>query len=289
MVAESLFTQSLVDGLILGLVYAVAAIGLSLAFGVMELINVAHGDLIILGSFLAFTFWKAGVNPVLSLPLVIAMGGLIGYVLQRYLVNRIIGGPPLATLVFFFGIAIALPNIYIMVWGPYSKSITTPEFSKVYDFGVFSLSLAKVYAGIVSILAIVSMLYTFYKTKLGLAMRATIQNREAAMMFGVDVYKVYSLALAIALALATLAGSLIAVTLAFTPVSGAFYTLLTFLIVVLGGMGYLMGSVIAGILMGLVQSFVATYLGSSYVYAIMFLMLYIILLVSPRGILGRGV
>ncbi|MEB3779283.1 MAG: branched-chain amino acid ABC transporter permease [Desulfurococcales archaeon] len=290
MPSEILVLQSIVDGVILGLIYALAAMGLSLAFGVMHIINVAHGDFIILGSFLTYTVASIiGLDPLLGVPLALAVGGLIGYGLQRYVVNRIIEGPPLASLVFFFGLAIALPNIYIIIWGPFSRSVTAPYLSATYNLGPVSLSFAKIVAVVIAIAAIALTLAIYYRTKLGLAMRATIQNRQAALVFGVNIYSVYSVALAISLMLAGLAGSLIAMTLAFSPVQGALYTLLSFLIVVLGGMGYIVGSLIAGLIMGLIQSITATYLGSAYVYAIMFMLLYIVLLISPKGILGRGV
>lgn len=287
--SESLLFQSIIDGIVLGLIYSIAAMGLSLAFGVMHIINVAHGDFIILGAFLTYTMSTIiGLDPLLGIPVVIAAGGAIGYVLQRFIVNRIIGGPPLATLVFFFGLAIALPNIYIIVWGPFSRSVNVPYLATTFSIGPASLSLSKVVAAMVSLLIIAATLTVYYRTKLGLAMRATVQNREAAMLFGVNIHSVYAVVLAISLALATLSGSLIAITLAFSPVQGALYTLLTFLIVVLGGMGYPVGSIIAGLLMGLIQSLAATYLGSTYVYALMFILLYLVLLISPKGLLRRG-
>ncbi len=288
-VSGPLLVQSIIDGLVLGLIYSIAAVGLSLAFGVMHIINVAHGDFIILGSLLTYTFYTAGLNPLLSLPLVGAVGAIIGYSLQRFVVNRIVAGPPLATLVFFFGLAIALPNIYIMIWGPFSKSVTVPYLAKALTVGPVNLSLARVASAAIALVTIAATLFVYYRTRLGLAMRATIQNREAAALFGVNVSSIYALVLAMSLVLATLSGGLIAMSLAFSPVQGPLYTLLTFLIVVLGGMGYPLGSIVAGILMGLIQSIAATFLGPAYVYALMFLLLYIVLLISPKGLLRRGI
>ncbi len=287
---EQLLIQSLVDGLILGTIYALAAMGLSLAFGIMHVINVSHGDFVVLGAFIAYILWSLlGVNPLLAVPLTIAINGSIGFLLQRYVVNRIVDAPPLTTLVFFFGLAITLPNLYILLWGPFNRSIVSPYLTTPYIVGEISISLAKLLALIVALISIITTILVINKTKLGLAMRATAQDREAALMFGINIYNIYAAALAFSLILAGISGSLIAMTAAFTPVQGATYTLLTFLIVVLGGMGYIYGSIVGGLLMGLLQVLVATYIGALYVYAIMFLVLYIILLISPRGILRRGI
>lgn len=284
----SLFAESTLDGIIIGLIYGVASLGLSLAFGVMGVINVAYGDFLILGSFLIFTLYAIGIDPLLGLLVLVGAGILTGYLLQKWLVNKVIGGH-LATLMLFFGFAIALPNIYIMVWGPYTKSIIVPYLTETIKIGAVSLTLSRLVAGIIAAIAIVATLYAYHKTKLGLAMRATAQNREAAELFGINVSSIYAWALAISLALAMLSGGLIAFLLAFSPVQGPIYTLLAFLIVVLGGMGYPLGSIIAGVIMGLIQSWSSTFLGPSYTYAIMFLLLYLILLISPKGLLRRGI
>lgn len=287
---DQLLMQSIVDGLILGSIYALAAMGLSLAFGIMHVINVSHGDFMVLGAFITYIIWSwLGVNPLLALPLVMLINGSIGFLLQRYLVNRIVEAPPLTTLVFFFGLTIALPNLYILLWGPFSRSIVSPYLTSPLIFGGVSISLAKLLALVVAVASIVAALLILNKTKLGLAMRATAQDREASLMLGINIHNIYAAALSFSLVLAGISGSLIAVTAAFTPVQGATYTLLTFLIVVLGGMGYIYGSIVGGLLMGLIQVLVATYVGALYVYAIMFLILYIILLISPKGILRRGI
>ena len=290
MVADPLFLQTLVDGIMLGLIYALAAVGLSLSFGVMHVINVAHGEFIILGAFLTYIIWGfLGLNPLYSLPVIVVVNGLLGYLLQYHVVNKLLVGPPLASLVFFFGLAIALPNIYIILWGPFSRSVVDPILGMSISIYSINTSLARIFSSVLAVVVISIILYVLYKTRFGIGIRAATQNREAAMILGINIYKLYAYVFSISLILAGLAGFAIATTMAFTPVQGPVYTLLTFLIVVLGGMGYVPGSIVAALFIGLAQTFIASYLSSLYVYAFAFLLLYAILLISPRGILRRGI
>jgi branched-chain amino acid transport system permease protein len=290
MTIDTLFIQTFVDGIILGLIYALAAVGLSLSFGVMHVINVAHGEFIILGALLTYIVWTSlGLSPIYSILLIIAVNGLIGFLLQYFVVNRLLTGPPLASLVFFFGLAIALPNVYIILWGPFSRSVTDPLLSRSVSIYFINISLAKIVSSVLSILSLSIVLYLLYKTRFGIGIRAAVQNRDAAMILGINIYRLYAYVFSLSLILAGVAGYAIATTMAFTPVQGPIYTLLTFLIVVLGGMGYVIGSIVAALLIGLAQTFIATYLSSLYVYAFAFLLLYMILLISPKGILRRGI
>ncbi|MEM1611125.1 MAG: branched-chain amino acid ABC transporter permease [Sulfolobales archaeon] len=289
MVFEGLI-QNLVDGLILGVIYSIASIGLSLAFGVMHIINVSHGDLMILGAFIAYTIWiVTGANPLLAVIPVVLLLGSIGYLFQRYLISRIIGGPPLATLVLFFGVAIALPNLIIMIWGPYSRTIIDPVMSASYKVGFLEISFGRILTAALALIILISIVYFLYRTKLGIAIRASAQNREGAILCGVNVKQIYQITMAIAFSLAGMSGVLVGINYAFTPVQGPTYTLLSFLIVVMGGMGYVPGSIISGILVGLVQSMVSSYMGTTYVYAVIFAILYLLLLLMPKGIMGRGI
>lgn len=282
--------QPIIDGLTLGLIYSIAASGLSLAFGVMHIVNVSHGDFIILGAYISYTIWvMLGFNPLVALLPAAIVLGVIGYISQKYLVYKLIGGPPLATLVLFFGLSISIPNIVIIVWGPYSRTIIDSFMFKKYDLFFISLTLGKILTILVSLAILLGLLYFLYRTQLGVAIRASSQNREGALVCGIDVNKIYQITMAISFALAGVSGVLIAVNSAFTPVQGPVYTLLSFLIVVLGGMGYVPGSIVSAFFIGIAQSMISSFLGSTYVYALVFVILYLSLLIMPRGILGKGI
>lgn len=265
-----------------------------MAFGVMHIINVAHGDIMILAAFMIywifFSIPNASIyNLFLIALLVPAVLALIGYIFQRYIVNRLIEGPPLSTLLLFFGLMLVLPNAIIVLWGPYTRSIILPELSYAVSIGLIKISLNKILTLVLSTALIAVVMLLLQKSRIGIAIRATAQNREGAVICGVNIKHIYSLVLAIAFFLEGFAGFLIAINYAFTPVQGVIYTLFGFLVVVLGGMGYLPGAVLAGILIGLLQAFISSYLGTTFAYAIIFLILYLTLLLRPRGLLGRGI
>lgn len=294
LVSVDLIIQTLIDGVTLGFAYAIAALGLSLVFGVMHVINVAHGDFIVLAAFLSYwTILHLG-QPSLSLALfslipVIIFMAVVGYVLQMLLVNRVIEGPPLATLLLFFGFMIMMPNVSILVFGPYTRTLIIPELATSLELLGIKFSLSRMFTLLLAITIIVSSLLLLYRSKIGLAIRATAQNREAALICGINVKHVYAVTLSIGLILAGLSGFIIGVNFAFAPQHGAVYTLLSFFVVVLGGMGYLPGTILAGLLVGLAQTLISVFLGTTFVYAFVFLLLYLMLLLRPRGLLGKGV
>lgn len=287
---DSMFAQALVNGILFGGVYVLLSIGLSFTFGVMHIINVAQGDLVILGAYL--TYWMYliyRVDPILMVPVLFIGFFIFGYIMQGLLVNKIMEAPPLMSLVFFFGFSILLSNISLILWGPFTRILTT-ELSgvSIEVYGV-SIPVVRLIAFTISI-SIIVMLYIFLKrTRIGMAIIATYQNREAAKLMGVDVSKMYKITLGIGFGTASVAGSLIAQITSFHPPLGPLYTLFAFFITVMGGMGYLPGTFIGGLILGLLQSYIMTYYNPVLVYFLAFLVLYIVLLTRPKGIFGKGV
>jgi branched-chain amino acid transport system permease protein len=294
MIPLELLTQSIIDGLALGLIYVIAALGLSLAFGVMHVINVAHGDFIVFSAFLAYWFLLVvGSQSIVfvlmaSIPVIVVLATL-GYMIQRFAVNRIIEGPPLSTLLFFFGFMIMMPNLSIILFGPYTRTLIMPELSFSYDVIGLKISASRMFSLLAAIIVIAFVLVLLYKTRIGMAIRATAQNREAALLCSINIKNVYSVTLALAFALASFSGLLVGLNFAWAPAHGATYTLLAFFTVVLGGMGYLPGTILAGLILGLAQTLISTFLGTTFVYAFVFLLLYLVLLLRPKGLLGRGI
>lgn len=287
---DSMFIQALVNGILFGSVYVLLSVGLSFTFGVMHIINVAQGDLVILGAYL--TYWMYlmyYIDPLLIVPVLFILFFMLGYVMQGLLVNKIMEAPPLMNLVFFFGFSILLSNISLILWGPFTRILTTGlSGASIEVYGV-SIPIVRLEAFTVSTLIII-LLYVFLKrTRIGMAIVATYQNREAAKLMGIDVNKMYKITLGIGFGTAGVAGSLIAQITSFHPPLGPLYTLFAFFITVMGGMGYLPGTFIGGLILGLLQSYIMTYYNPVLVYFLAFLVLYIILLIRPRGIFGRGV
>lgn len=287
---DSMVAQALVNGVLLGGVYVLLSIGLSFTFGVMHLINVAQGDLVILGAFL--TYWAYviyRIDPMLMIPVLFVGFFTLGYVMQRFLVNKIVEAPPLMNLVFFFGLSILISNVSLILWGPFTRILTTELSGVSIEVHGVSIPVIRLVAFVISMLIIV-MLYVFLKrTRIGMAIMATYQNREVAKLMGVDISKIYSITLGIGFGTAGVAGSLIAQITSFHPPLGALYTLFAFFITVMGGMGYLPGTFVGGIVLGLLQSYIMTYYNPTLVYFLVFLVLYVVLLTRPKGIFGKGV
>jgi len=287
---DSMLIQALINGILFGGVYVLISVGLSLTFGVMHIINVAQGDLVILGAYL--TYWMYlmhHIDPILMVPVLFISFFTLGYAMQGFLVNRLMESPPLMNLVFFFGFSILLSNISLILWGPFTRILTTELSGASIELYSVSIPILRLVAFMVSIVVIV-MLYLFLKkTRIGIAIVATYQNREAARLMGIDVSKMYKITLGIGFGTAGVAGALIAQITSFHPPLGVLYTLFAFFITVMGGMGYLPGTFIGGLILGLLQSYVMTYYNPILVYFLAFLMLYIILLTRPKGIFGKGV
>ena len=287
---DSMLIQALINGILFGGVYVLLSVGLSLTFGVMHIINVAQGDLVILGAYL--TYWMYlmyHIDPLLMVPVLFMSFFALGYIMQGFLVNRLIESPPLMSLVFFFGFSILLSNISLILWGPFTRILTTELSGASIELYNVSIPILRLAAFMISIIVII-MLYLFLKkTRIGIAIVATYQNREAAKLMGIDVSKMYKITLGIGFGTAGVAGALISQITSFHPPLGVLYTLFAFFITVMGGMGYLPGTFIGGLILGLLQSYIMTYYNPVLVYFLAFLMLYIILLTRPKGIFGKGV
>jgi len=277
-----------VNGVLLGGVYALMAQGMALVWGVMNIVNIAHGALIVLGSYLtlwAFQYWH--LDPLLALPLSMAMLFVFGYLIQKIFINRIIHAEIFFTLLVTFGLEIILMNAMAWGWSVDPRRVN-PGYSFVgLTLGPITLSLVRV-IGFGLAMAITTALFVFLqKTQIGRAIRATAQDVEAARLSGIPVAHVYGLTYGIGAALAAAAGSLMAMLFSFTPYSGGIFTLKSFIICVLGGLEYAGGPLIGGLVLGLVEELSSRWLGSTYREAIGFALLVLILLVRPSGLLGQ--
>jgi branched-chain amino acid transport system permease protein len=287
-ITPTMVGQVVVSGLLAGALYAMVALGLALIFGVMRVINIAHGTLLTLGAYTTFWwFHLLGVNPYLSLLLSMPLMFLLGVVLQRALVARVVDAPEMSSLLLTFGISIALVNGIQFIFSSDLRSVEFLTGSIV--VGEIALSKSRLIAFGFAV-GITALAYWFLqKTKFGKAIRATSQSREVAMICGVNVPRVHLYAFGIASALAAAGGSLVAVMVAIQPEMGQFYTFKSFLVIVLGGAGNYPGALLGGLLLGLVEQLSSLFLTTQVSEAVAYVLLVLVLLLRPQGLLGgRG-
>jgi branched-chain amino acid transport system permease protein len=292
-----LLPQALIDGMMLGGIYITIAIGFSLVYGVMHIIDFAVGEWIMLGAFMGFYLnqWS-GLDPFLLLPVVFLCFALVGYLLQP-VIHRVVSGrqgnPLLMGLVFTFGLALMFRGIALTSFGFFSHSIPSAFSSKsfFYEHGEFFVTVSGIrLAGLVYALLIAGALHWLLKkTNFGLGVRALAQNRDAAALMGVDGKRISSYVYGIYVGISAMTGVLIGSILSVSAQMGPNYTIVAFFVVVLAGMGYLAGVPWAAFLLGLVQSFFLIYLDPGLTMLAVFVILFTILLVSPRGLFAKGV
>jgi len=285
----SLITQTLADGLVLGGIYALAAVGFSLIFGVLHVINLSHGILVLLGAYLALILSSAlRIDPLLTMPLVMALLFCIGYVYQRLLIQRAVDGSPLGSMLLTFGVALMMQNVMIWLFSPDMKSITPTYAFSSFRLGPIAFDAVRV-SCLAASLVLLSCLAALLKfSPLGRVIRATAQQTMAARLCGVNVRHVYALTFGVSAAFAGASGIVIGIILPFSPADEGTWTLNAFVVVVLGGVGSPAGALIGGLLLGIVNTLTAQYIGPSFPNVTMFLILVLLLLVRPQGLLGNA-
>jgi len=280
--------QVVISGLLAGAMYAMVALGLGLIFGVMRVLNVAHGPLLMLGAYT--TFWLFswfGLNPYLSLLVSMPLLFAVGMLLQRTLVRRVVDAPELSSLLLTFGVAIGLVNLAQLAFTSDLRSVEYLTGSFV--LGPFAFSKSRVIACAFAV-AITGAAFAFLqRARLGKAIRAVSQSREVAQVCGIDVQRIHMIAFGIASALAAAGGSLVAVMVAIQPEMGAVYTFKSFLVIVLGGAGNYPGALLGGLLLGLVEQLSSLFLTTQVNEAVAYVLLVVVLLLRPTGLLkGRA-
>ena len=284
-ITPTIVGQVIASGLLAGSLYGMVALGLGLVFGVMRVINIAHGTLLTLGAYTTFWWFHLfGVNPYLSLLLSMPLLFIVGLLLQRALVARVVDAPELSSLLLTFGISIALVNTLQLA---FTSDIRSVEFlTGSFMVGDIALSKSRLIAFAFA-LAITGLAVWFLRaTRFGKAIRATSQSRELALACGIDVQRVHAYAFGVASALAGAGGTLIAVIVAIQPQMGQVYTIKSFLVIVLGGAGNYSGALLGGLLLGLVEQLTSLFLTTQVSEAAAYILLVLVLLLRPRGLLG---
>lgn len=276
---------SLVDGLLIGFVYGVAAMGLTLIWGVMRVINLAHGPIIALAMFGIYLFFNQfGVNPYLALLLVALLGLLFGFVVYGVAVHRVINAPHLSSLLATFA-------VNMMIIGTGTAVFTTNLYNVKYELGQLTLGpltlpVARLVAAGVAVLVATALYLFLYRTRTGKSIRAVANNRDAAELMGIPSSRVLALSFGLGTMLAAVAGGLIATFFPFTILSGGSYELKSFVIGVLGGLGNPLGSLVGGLVLGLLEGLIPVFMKNSWVPVIEFGLFVLILLVRPSGLFG---
>ena len=279
--------QQIVNSLLIGSVYALVAIGLTLIWGVMNVLNFAHGDFLMLGMFVAFwcyTLFK--MDPLFSIPVCAAVLFLLGLGIYRFIVSKVMKGPGLAQLVVTFGVSIFLANLAVMLWTPDFRLIEKPLLSGTWSLGSVQLSIPKFAASVGSVVVSAAVLLFLKKTRTGKAIMAVEMNRDAALLMGINTERINSLSFGLGSALVGIAGAFLSMYYYIYPQVGGLFGLISFCIVALGGFGSIEGAFIAGILIGLVQTLGGYFFDPAYKYALVFLVYLITVWIRPQGLMG---
>lgn len=269
--------------------YAVMVLGFSIIWGVMGVINLAHGEFLMIGAYLAWIMNRYfGWEPFFSLLVIIPVMFLLGYLLQRLLINRIVERPPLISLLVTYSLSIAFANLLKLLFTGTPRSIDT-VISGFWRLGNITIPVVKSYTLVISILMVIILSLFLGFTKLGRSIRAASQNRNAARIVGIEIASVYSLIFAVCVALTGAAGVLIAPIQPIFPFMGQPFTLKAFAITTMSGLGNVWGSLLGSLVLGLLEVFVATYvpgIGTNLGVVVSYVILVIVLITRPQGLFG---
>ncbi|MCA3267342.1 MAG: branched-chain amino acid ABC transporter permease [Azospirillum sp.] len=276
------------QGTLTGLVYGLMALGLSVIFGVVRLVNFAHGEFAVVAMYLAFVLFVGwGLDPLLAMaPIALCFFGL-GYLLQRHAIDPFVGRPEHEQFILLVGLAIVLVNGMLMVFGPDLRHANLPYAFDSYLVGPILIDKVRVYAAAAA-LAVSAMLFAFFRfSRTGTAIRACADNLTGAAVVGLDVKHLYALTFGIGMACVGAAGALMIVLADATPMLAPAFTLLAFTIVIVGGMGSMTGALVAGVVIGVSEAFASFLLAPSMKSMFSFALLIAVLLFRPQGLMGK--
>lgn len=280
--------QAVSKGLLTGMVYGLMALGLSVIFGVMRVVNFAHGEMMVVGMYLAWMgFDTLQVTPMLSLPLVAVLFFAVGYVLQRGLIQPFISRPEHQQFLLLLAVGTLLANACLAIAGPDSRTVQLDSQFDSYELGPLVLDAVRVHAAVVA-LAIAALLWLFFtRTRTGKSIRAAADNHMGALVVGLDVRRLYAVTFGVGAACVGAAGALMTTLIPVTPFLASEYTLLAFVIVIVGGLGSMSGALLGGLLIGVSEAVAGLLLQPALKSMFSFGLLIVVLLLRPQGLLGR--
>jgi len=285
--------QTTIDGILIGGVYAVISIGLSLVFGVMHIVNFAHAEFLMIGMFIAWFAWfYAGIDPMLGAFIALAVTFLIGMVMQRTLIKPILHAPQVSQIFLTVGLLFALENGALLLFGADYRSVSTSYQTEALtllstEAGRLFVPLDKLYAFLMALLSGGALWYFLSRTRWGRAMRATAQDPMAARLMGIDTDRMYMIAFGLGVGTTAFGGAVILPYITASPTVGSQFVVLMFTAVVLGGLGSVAGAVVGGIMVGLIQSFSALFLPIQLMNLTLFVIFILVLAFRPEGLVAR--
>jgi len=284
---STLALQLVVQGILLGGIYGLIAMGLSLIFGVMGVINFAHGQMMVMGMYVSYwIFVLLGIDPYLSLVIVAAVIFVLGYVIQASVVNRILDYPEAMQVLPLVSLGLILENTALLFWGPDYRSPQTALSLTTFWIGSVMVDVSRLIAFVLAIVITILIFLFLKKSTSGKRIRAAADNRTGAILVGIDVSRIYNISFGIGAATTGAAGVLLLPLMPLSPHMGHDFTLTAFIVVILGGMGNLMGALAGGLILGLAESVATLFLPATLKQVVSFGFLVIIMLFRPQGIFG---
>jgi branched-chain amino acid transport system permease protein len=287
-VAAGIYLNVAVSGLLTGLVYGLMALGLSVIFGVVRVVNFAHGEMTTIAMYLAIVLFGAfKLDPLLMMVPIAAVLFAFGYVMQAGIINPFISRPEHSQFILLVAIAIIIVNVLLIVFGPDARSVQTSYAYDSFMIGPLIVDATKVYVGLATVVVAAALFAFFRYTLVGKAIRACADNYTGALVVGLDVKRLYALTFGLGAACVGAAGSMLALLVDATPALGPTYTLLAFIIVITGGLGSMPGALLGGVLIGLTEAMAGLFFTPSAKSMFSFGLLVLVLLFRPQGILGK--
>jgi branched-chain amino acid transport system permease protein len=288
-VPASIFLNVAVSGLLTGLVYGLMALGLSVIFGVVRVVNFAHGEMMTIAMYIAVALFAAyQLDPLLMLVPIAAVLFALGYLMQAGLINPFINRPEHSQFMLLVAVAMIMVNALLLIFGPDARSVQTAYAYDSFQLGALIVDATKVYAAVAAG-AVAAGLFAFFRYSLtGKAIRACADNYQGALVVGLDVRRLYALTFGLGAACVGAAGSMLVILLDVTPALGPSYTLLAFVIVITGGLGSMPGALLGGMLIGVTEALAGLLFTPSAKSMFAFGMLVLVLLFRPQGILGKS-
>ncbi|HVO16524.1 MAG TPA: branched-chain amino acid ABC transporter permease [Alphaproteobacteria bacterium] len=284
------YINVLINGVLTGLVYGLSALGLSVIFGVIRIVNFAHGEMMVIGMFLALVMFRwLGFDPLLSIPVAVVALFALGYVLQAVVIHRVAHLADHMQFLLLAAIAIIIVSACLMIFGPDAQSAQTDYSLDTFAIGDIIIDKVRVYAAVAAVAVTLILLLFFRYTATGKAIRACADNYLGALVVGLNVDRLYALTFGIGAACLGAAGCIILLLVDVHPYLAPSYTLLAFVIVIVGGLGSLAGALLGGVLIGASEALAGVVLDPSLKTAFSFALLIIVLLVRPQGLLGKAV
>jgi branched-chain amino acid transport system permease protein len=285
----SQFLQATLYGLLQGGLLALIAVGFSLVWGVMNVVNLAHGAFVLVGAYLAWELSKVGVDPFFGMLAAAALLFVAGYAIQRLLINLVVNAPVFITLLLTFGLELLVVNGLVLAFSADYRSIPTSYASRSLVLGGdVRVPLGRLLAFGVAVAITLALVVLVRRTPTGLAIMATGMDRGAARLMGIRARHVYALTFGIAAAIAGAAGAMVGTVDTFSPADAGRFTLFSFVVAVLGGLGNMYGALLGGLVLGLAEAWGSQYLPGTLVNAVAFAVLVAVLIVRPAGLVGRA-